>query len=359
MLFAVGLALLLGSAELLVRNAVKVASLIGKSSLFIGLTFTAFGTSAPELAVGISGQLNQNSDVGVGNIVGSNIFNIFFVLGLAALVRPIVVSRPVVWRDVPILLAVSILFYLFALNGTVGLLESLVLVCVLAFYLYYLARNSATRPDVSIKTSPEPAPRGVGARLPVVLILIATSIAVLAVGAHLVVTGAVGIAASLGMSKLATGLTIVAVGTSLPEIATTVAAVRNNEHELAIGNVMGSCFFNIVAVPAAMALVGTAGLSISRDALFVDIPVMILALFACLPIFFSGHRISRSEGVLFLAYYGVYAVLLYARSVQAFPLDHRYTEVLLLAFAVISITSVVVVLRAVRYYKSTRKETGV
>jgi len=357
-LFIIGLTLLLGSAELLIRNAAKVARLIGKSRLFIGLTLTAFGTSAPELTVGIFGQLSHYSDIGIGNIVGSNIFNIFFVLGLSAVIKPIVVRRPVVRRDIPILLAVCVLFFLFALNGTVGPAESIALLSALAVYLYYLARNSNERPYVSIKTSRDHATAGVSSRLPMVLILIAVSIAAMAAGANLVVTGAVSIAGSLGMSELVSGLTIVAIGTSLPEIVTTVAAVRNNEHELAIGNVMGSCFFNIVAVPAVMALIGTAGLSISSDAMTVDIPVMILAVFTCLPIFFSGHRISRSEGVLFLIYCSAYFMLLYARSASDSFLDRYQTGMGIFALAAVSITLVVIVVRAMQYHIHHRKKIG-
>lgn len=355
---AIGLGLLLGSAELLVRNAAKVASLICKSSLFIGLTVTACGTTALELAVGISGQLSQSADVGLGNIVGSNIFNILFVLGLAAVIRPIVVRRPVVWQDIPILLVVTALFFLFALNGTVGTLESTILVSVLAIYLYYLSKHSNERPDISIKSSPKTATKEAISRLLAVLFLNAVCIAVMVVGAHLVVTGAVGIANGLGASKLVSGLTIVAIGTSLPEIATTVAAVRKNEHEPAIGNVMGSCFFNIVAVPATMALIGTTGLSISREALTADIPVMILAVCACLPIFFSGHRISRSEGVLFLVYFSAYLTLLYTRSVSDSVLHQHLTEMGIIELTVVSITFIIIAVRAMQYHKHHREKVG-
>jgi cation:H+ antiporter len=144
----------------------------------------------------------------------------------------------------------------------------------------------------------------------------------------------------------------------LPEIATTVAAVRNNEQELAIGNVMGSCFFNVVVVPAVMALIGTAGLSISRDALTVDIPVMILAVFACLPIFFSGHRISRSEGVLFLVYCGAYFMLLYIRSASDSFLNQHQTEMGVLGLAVVSITFIIISIRAMQYYRHQKEKTG-
>jgi cation:H+ antiporter len=190
-LFTIGLGLLLASAELLVRNAAKLASLIGKSSLFIGLTITAFGTSAPELAVGISGQLSQNSDVGLGNIVGSNIFNIFFVLGLAAVIRPIVVQKPVIRRDIPILLVVCVLFFLFALSGTISTFESIVLLSALVIYLYYLSRSSNQRSDVSSEDSPlKTAAVDLNSSRIVPLILIAVSIVVMVAGAHLVVKAA-------------------------------------------------------------------------------------------------------------------------------------------------------------------------
>lgn len=357
LLFVIGLGLLLGAAEGLVRGTAKVARLIGKSSLFIGLTITAFGTSAPELVVGISGQLTHNSDIGLGNIVGSNIFNIFFVLGLAALIRPIIVSRPAIWRDIPILLLVSILFFLFASNGTVGAVESILLLITLILYLYYLARISGERPEASSDVSVTSAAAKAPVNLPSTLLWIVASIAAMAFGAHMVVAGAVSIAANLGVTELVSGLTIVAVGTSLPEIATTVAAVRKGEHELAIGNVIGSCLFNMVAVPAGMALVGTGGLAVSVDALTIDIPVMILAVIVCLPVFFSGHRISRYEGALFLLYYLVYFLLLYSRSISDSYLNQYQTELAVFAIAVIAVTIIVIAYRTTRYYRRDSNET--
>lgn len=357
LLFAIGLGLLLGSAGLLVRNSAKLASLVGKSSLFIGVTVIAFGTSAPELAVGISGQLSNNSDVGLGNIIGSNIFNIFFVLGLAAVMHPIIVKKPLVRRDIPILLGVYVLFFLFALNGTVGSIESIILLSVFVIYLYYLSKNASEHPGAPIEEAAQkkenPAAKS---SLFFTLFLIAVSIAVMVIGADMVVQGATSIAKNLGVSELVSGLTIVAIGTSLPEIVTTITAVRNNEHELAIGNVLGSCLFNIIVVPAVMALINSHGLSISKEAEIIDIPVMILAAVSCLPIFFSNHRISRSEGALFLVYGTAYFILLYIRSASDSFLNLYKVEMGVTALGLVSITFVIITVRAILYHKHSKEK---
>ncbi len=346
--FIMGLVILLGSAELLVRNATILARLIGKSSLFIGLTIAAFGTSAPELAIGITGLLKGEVNIGLGNIVGSNIFNILCVLGLAAVVRPIMTKRLTVQRDIPILLATCLLFFLLTLDGAIGVVDSGVLLVVLVGYLVYLSRVSADQPGVSreAKNSGEKAPSGL--RIVFMLFLIVVSIALMMIASRFMVTGAIGIATRFGMSEFAIGLTIVAMGTSLPEIATTLAAVRQEQYDLAIGNVLGSCFFNIIAVPAAMAVISAGALPLAEEAIWVDIPIMVVATVALLPIFVSDHRLSRAEGVLFLAYYAVYVLMLYFRNASESILSEYQTELVLVAVPVIAITMSIITVRAVR-----------
>ena len=165
---------------------------------------------------------------------------------------------------------------------------------------------------------------------------------------HWIVTGAVSIAGRFGISEFVIGLTVVAVGTSLPEIATTVAAVRQRQYDLAVGNVLGSCFFNIAAVPTTMALMSSHALAVANEALWVDIPIMIFALIACLPVFLSGHRISRFEGVLFLAYYLAYVVLLYFRGSPGSVLSQYKVELGLLALPIVTMTIAILVVRAIK-----------
>jgi len=350
LLFVIGLVVLIGSAELLIKNAVTLASTIGRSRLLIGMTVAALGTSAPELAIGVVGILEGTADVGVGNIVGSNIFNILIVLGIGALIAPLAVNRKTILRDIPILLGVYLLFFLMVLNGYLGIIESILLLIILAGYIFYLSRVSSERSESMMPEigETEKAPLS---RMALIgrLTLIVVSVALLAGGSHLMVTGVVAIAKSYGVSELTIGLTVVAAGTSLPEAATTLAAIRKGEHDLAIGNIMGSCLFNIIAVPALMSLITLSPLAVADDAFFTDLPVMILALIACLPIFFSGHRISRPEGFLFLVYYVCYALILYLRaSDDSFLADYK-TLFWVLVVSMFVITFGIITTRAVTY----------
>jgi len=349
-MFGLGLAVLLGSAELLIKNAVGLASTTGRSRLLIGLTVAAFGTSAPELAIGVVGIFEGKADIGLGNIVGSNIFNILIVLGFGALISPIIVNHKTIRRDIPILLGIYVLFFLLALNGRIGVVEAVLLLMILAAYLVYLSkisseRNVAVLPESQSGDNRKQSPANPAGKI----FLIIVSVALLAGGSHLMVTGAVEIASRFGLSQLTVGLTIVAAGTSLPELATTLAAIRKGEHDLAIGNIMGSCLFNIIAVPAVMILLTASPLAISSDVLFTDLPVMILALVACLPVFFSGHRISRAEGILFIIYYVLYALILYLKSSpNAIPENYK-SLFFFLAALILFITLATVSTRALKY----------
>jgi cation:H+ antiporter len=172
-------------------------------------------------------------------------------------------------------------------------------------------------------------------------LLVIVSIALMILASKWMVSGAVSIAARAGMSEFVVGLTIVAVGTSLPEIATTVTAIRRDHHELAVGGIFGSCLFNIVGVPAVMAIVSATAMPVAVEAVSVDVPIMILAVVACLPLFLTGHRMSRSEGVLFLTYYTAYVVLLYIRGSASVALSDYQIELLVLALPILVVTGVI------------------
>ena len=313
-LFAVGLVLLVGGAELLVRGASRLAMSVGVTPLVVGLTVVAFGTSAPELAVSVRGAYSGQADVAIGNVIGSNVFNVLFVLGLTALVAPLVVQARLVRFDVPLLIAVSGLTWWLAADGRLdrgeglGLFGGIVVYTVVAILS---GRRSAVVPASSPGTAPPtrdaPAQRRSRLRDGAYVLV---GIAALIVGSGWLVDGAVAMARALGLSELVIGLTVVAAGTSLPEVATSVVAAIRGERDIAVGNVIGSCLFNLLAVLGGAAAIAPDGVAVSPAALAFDVPVMVATAVACLPIFFTGHRVSRLEGLLFLTYYIAYAAFL-------------------------------------------------
>lgn len=301
----IGLAALAIGAESLVRGASGLARAIGLPSLIIGLTVVAYGTSAPEFAVSMKAGLSGQTDIALGNVVGSNIFSVLLILGASALVLPLSVSSQLVRLDVPVMIGVSVLTWLFAANGMVSRWEGIVLVSGMVVYTALLIRLGAKTSKSSergngMDNAPKPKKR-----LAISMLLVVCGLGLLVLGAQWLVSGAVDIAKALGVSELLIGLTIVAAGTSLPELATSVVAAIRGERDIAVGNVVGSNIFNILAVLGASAMV-SGGVGVSSGALNFDIPVMTAVAIACLPIFFTGGRISRWEGALFAAYYVAY-----------------------------------------------------
>lgn len=321
-LFVLGIVLLVGGAEWLVRGASRLAAISGISPLVIGLTVVAFGTSAPELAVSVQSALGGQPDIALGNVVGSNIFNVLFILGISALIAPLVVSQQLIRLDVPLMIGVSVLMYLLALDGSIGRLDGLLLFAGILMYTGFSIvksrRESAQVQEEYAQEFGKPvAPTG--REILKNLALIIVGLALLVLGARWLVEGAVAIARLFGVSELIIGLTIVAGGTSLPEVAASIVASLRGERDIAVGNVVGSNLFNILAVLGLASLISPQGIQVSPAALSLDIPVMIAVAVACLPIFFTGFRIDRWEGILFLGYYVAYTVylILYAMEHQA------------------------------------------
>lgn len=308
-----GLVLLVIGAEVFVRGASRLATLAGVSPLVIGLTVVAYGTSMPELAVSVQSVLNGVSNISLGNVVGSNIFNVIFILGVSAVVTPLVVSQQLVRLDVPIMIGVSILTFLYSLSGDIGRIEGFILFAGIVSYtafLIYQSRQETKEIQAEYaqefgKEEPKPTPQ----TWVVIAASIFGGIALLVLGSKGLVDGATAIAHYFQISDLIIGLTIVAAGTSLPELATSVVASYRGERDIAVGNVVGSNIFNILMVLGASAIVSPNGLEVSELALWFDIPVMIAIALACLPIFFSGE-ISRVVGGLFVAHYVFYVVYL-------------------------------------------------
>lgn len=366
----------------MVRGASRLAASFGVNPLLVGLTVVAFGTSAPEVAVSVQAATSAQGGVALGNVVGSNIFNVLLILGLSAVVAPLVVQRQLVRLDVPVLIAVSTLPILLGLDRLLSRRDGLLLLVLGATYtgtlafLAFRARNTpepgdatpgsgsarhgnagpgagpgqtaetadgspsppTQEPDPPAEPHPptrrgsaeEPHPpaghaapgetappmeatspgRGPRGRL-MDLLMVAAGLVGLVLGARWLVDAATALARTLGMSDLVIGLTIVAAGTSLPEMATSVVASFRGERDLAVGNVVGSNIFNILIVLGAASAAAPGGLFVPTGALTFDFPVMVALAVACLPIFFTGSIISRWEGAVFLAYYMIYLTYLF------------------------------------------------
>lgn len=318
-LILVGLVALVLGGELLVRGASALAALIGISPLVIGLTVVAFGTSAPELAVSLKAGWAGEADIAVGNVIGSNIFNVLFILGVSALVSPLVVNSQLIRLELPLLVVVSVLTWGLAYNGTISQAEGIVLFLGLAGYVTWSVWQSrkeskAVQAEYA-EATPQPPHSKWGTALQVGWIVL--GLIALAFGSKWLVDGAVMIARQLGMSELLIGLTIVAAGTSLPEVVASVMASLKGERDIAVGNVVGSNLFNLMCVLGLTAVIVPGGVPVAPSAIWQEMPVMIGASLICLPIFFTGSRIDRWEGVLFLAWYVVYTTYLVLMAMES------------------------------------------
>jgi len=310
-----GLVVLTAGAELLVRGSSKLAVACGISPLVIGLTIVAYGTSAPELAVSTKAAWMGKPDIAVANVIGSNIFNVLFVLGACALIKPLVVAQQLVRLDAPLMVGVSVLFLVLAWDGNLGWFDGALLLGGMVWYTIFAIRKSRQESRVVAEeynaAFGEPAaPVRQGKHIAIQVGYIAAGLVLLVLGGRWLVDSAVVMARAWGVSETVIGLTIVAAGTSLPEVATSVVATIRGQRDIAIGNVVGSSIYNILAILGVTSLVAGGNLPISPGLLHFDIPVMIAVAVACLPVFFTGHTINRWEGALFLGYYVAYTAYL-------------------------------------------------
>lgn len=314
-LFIAGLAALIVGADLLVRGASKLALSFGISPLVVGLTIVAFGTSAPEMAVSVGAVLDGNTDIAIGNVVGSNIFNVLFILGVSALIVPLVVNVQLIRQEVPIMIGASLLLLAMGLDGKVTMFEGALLFgLVLAYTVFLILQSRKETKAAQDEFAQEMQPAAAGAwdsKLPVQLLLIAAGLALLVFGSEWLVTASVAFAKAMGVSDLVIGLTIVAAGTSMPEVAASITAAIKGERDIAVGNVVGSNTFNILACVGLSSMVsGDAGLLMSAALLNFDIWVMLAVALACLPVFITGREIARWEGAVFVLYYVAYVTYL-------------------------------------------------
>jgi cation:H+ antiporter len=346
-----GLVFLVGGADVLVRGASGLAKGFGLSPLVIGLTVVAYGTSMPELAVSTAASLQGQADVALGNVVGSNIFNVLFILGVSALITPLAVAWTLVWLDVWVMVGASVLVVLLGADGRISRIEGLALfagcVAYTGWLLWQSRRNGAASQERSTSDTDLPPVWRSVAQVVIGLVL-------LVIGAKWLVDGAVLLARLVGVSELVIGLTIIAAGTSLPEVAASVAASLRGERDIAVGNVVGSNIFNILAVLGGSAAISSAGVAVSASALAFDVPVMVAVAVACLPVFFTGHRIDRWEGILFLGYYVAYIVYLALDATRSEALGSYRLAMIWFALPLTVVTLATV---TVRYLRAGRRDT--
>jgi cation:H+ antiporter len=355
-LFVVGLSFLIIGAEALVRGASRLAAVLGISPLVIGLTVVALGTSSPELAVSVKSALYGQTNIALGNVVGSNIFNVLFILGLSALIVPLVVSQQLVRLDVPFMIALSVIALILSLDENFSRTDGIMMVAGLVIYIWFLIYQSR-RETIAVKEENVKefrTERHVKDNWIKNIGLVLGGLLLLVLGSRWLVDSAVSFAQYLGVSELVIGLTIVAAGTSLPEVVTSVIAAIRGERDIAVGNVVGSNIFNIMGVLGCASIVAPKGIEVSTAVIGFDIPVMIAVALACLPIFFTGGVISRQEGALLLGYYVAYTLYLVLAASHHDTLPGFSAVMLYFVIPLTVVTIIIVALRKISNRKKSR-----
>jgi cation:H+ antiporter len=314
-LFLVGLGVIILGAEVLLRGASRIAAMLGLRPILIGLTVVALGTSAPELAVGITAVNEGRGSMAVGNIAGTNILNILFILGLSAAIRPLPLQLSSIRLDVPVMLAAALALLAMAWDGVLTRVEGTILVLAAVGYTLLLIRvGRSETPEVKEEFSQEYSPEALNVRRGWLqglgqAVLLAGGIALTIVGADWMVDGAVKMAQSLGVSDAIIGLTVIAIGTSAPELVTTIISTIKNDRDVAVGNLIGSSISNILVILGLTCLVAPNGVDVSSDVLWIDLPLGAAVAAVCYPVFRSDRMVSRREGIAFvlayLAYFGL------------------------------------------------------
>lgn len=297
LLFGIGLALLLWGADVLVRGASGLALRLGVTPFVVGVTLVGFGTSAPELTVNLTAVSGGHYDLAVGNVVGSNIANIGMVLGAAALITPLAVKMRLLRLETPMLLAVSAAFWLMCLDGRIGRVDGGLLLAGFVGMLAVVARDARQEPDEVLKELEEVATAKT--RHGLNLLRVGLGLVLMVVASRLMVGSAVTMAEMLGVSQLVIGLTVVAIGTSLPELATSMVAAWRGEIDIAVGNIVGSCLFNILLIIGVTASLHP--LAVNPSLLRVELPAMMAFAVVLYPMMRSKLSISRREGGLLLS----------------------------------------------------------
>lgn len=311
-----GLALLAVGAEMVVKGASRLAALLGIPPMLLGLTVVAIGTSMPELAVGIIASKQGSPGLAIGNIAGTNVFNLLFILGFSALLRPLSLHLRVLKLDLPSIIAAAVMMTALAWDGVLSPLDGALLLGAAIVYTVALIRVSrGETQEVKADFGETYAPR-VGTDWGSLRVqasyafMLTAGMGLTIVGGDWLVDGAVDIARARGISDAMIGLTIVAVGTSAPELATTIISTLRDERDVAIGNLLGSSIYNILVILALTCLATPSGLQVDRRLLLVDVPLMLAVALLCVPVFFTGKRVSRAEGGMFVSIYTIYMLAL-------------------------------------------------
>ncbi|MBL8099601.1 MAG: calcium/sodium antiporter [Anaerolineales bacterium] len=319
LLFIVGLITLIAGAEVLVRGASRLAAVFGVSPLVIGLTIVAFGTSSPEMAVSVQSALAGQADISIGNVIGSNVFNVFLILGLAALIRPIKIAEQLIRLDAPIMVGVSIFALVLAFDGWLSRLEGIILFSLLIAYIVFTLwaskkEGQAVQDEYAEEYSSTEA-KG-WKTITKNLFFVVAGLAMLYYGSNWLVEAAIIIARTFGVSELVIGLTIVAAGTSMPEVATSIVAAIKGEGDISAGNVIGSNIFNILGVLGLAAATTPESIPVARFILTFDLPVAIFAAMITIPVFIVDNYISRFDGFIFFTYFVFYNLLVVMRALS-------------------------------------------
>lgn len=354
LLLGLGLVLLVVGADMLVKGAARLASSFGIPSLVIGLTVVAFGTSAPELAVSVKAAYAGEAELAIANVVGSNIVNVLFILGMSALILPLAISRQLIRQDVPIMVGLSLLLVLFVQDGDISKLEAAIFVVGLlayTFFLFYQGKKQGSDtvdPEVD-EMLKEPHPRWQSS------LYVLFGLGLLVQGSDWMVNSAVALATAWGISEAVIGLTIVAVGTSLPEMVTSIMAAIKGERDIAVGNVVGSNIFNILCVLGISGLVSPVPLLAGAQMTALDIPVMFAVALLCLPFFFAGAILNRIEGALFLAAYVAYTWYLVALTLKLDYLPQLQDYIL---YGLVPVIGVYVVFSLLNDFRQRRQQAA-
>lgn len=356
-LFLVGVVILVLGAELLVRGASRLATANGISPLVVGMTVVAYGTSSPELAIGVGSALAGQTAVALGNVVGSNIANILLVIGISALLAPMAVSKRLVRTDIPVMIGVTLALVILALDHNVGRVEGLVLLlAAVVFTVWSIRQGRKERRTGGEDRSATAADSGTKWHVTQGAFVV-VGLAMLIAGSQLVVDGAVWLAQVLGASEVIIGLTVIAVGTSLPEVVTSIIASIRGRIDLALGNIIGSNILNILAVLGASAAVSPEGVNVAAAVLNFDFAVMTVVAIVCVPIFFTDHFVARWEGGLLLGYYIAYLVYLVLNATQHEVLPIFNAAMVLFILPLTALALVVFLAQALRSNRKDKVES--
>lgn len=311
LMFALGLITLVLGAETLVRGASRLALSMGISPLVVGLTVVAFGTSAPEMAVSVGASLDGKPDLAIGNVVGSNIANVLLILGMSALLTPLIVAEQIIRQEIPIMIGASVLMVAMSLDGGIDRSEAtLFFALVIAYTVFLILQSREASRSLEAGYEGDIPTAAWDSHWAAQLALVIAGLIMLVMGADWLVDAAVAFAQAFGVSDLVIGLTVVAIGTSMPEIATSIIAALRGQRDIAVGNVVGSNVFNIFAVIGVTGMVSATGVPVPEAARNFDLWVMLAVAIACIPVMLTGREIARWEGGVFLGYYAAYTAYL-------------------------------------------------